>query len=172
MTYSPLLNSLFKEPDESLYDTVENHLANGQDPNAASKHAETPLWQAFRRGRLDVFALLLDHGAAEASSPCSSNAIGSPLGCTLGGKMVCAPVERISTNMMPSLVANWVVSGIGLVIYRRWDRGLPFRPNTQSVFGKKASANLIASGASRSISIKPPEGSPSRTPIFCSPPLK
>lgn len=63
MTYSLLLNSLFKEPGDSLFDVVKAHLANGQDPNAASPYGEIPLKQAYRRGRMDVFSLLLDHGA-------------------------------------------------------------------------------------------------------------
>lgn len=63
MSYSPLLRSLFDEPDESLFAVVEAHLTNGQDPDAASSYGETPLKQAYRRGRMDVFSLLLDHGA-------------------------------------------------------------------------------------------------------------
>ncbi len=63
MTYSPLLRSLFDEPDDTLYAVVEEHLANGQDPNAASSYGETPLKQAYRCGRMDVFSLLLEHGA-------------------------------------------------------------------------------------------------------------
>lgn len=64
MTYNVLLlRSMFDEPDETLHGVVEKHLADGQDPNAESSHGETPLMQAFRRGRMDVVALLLDHGA-------------------------------------------------------------------------------------------------------------
>jgi len=63
VTYSHLLNSLFEQPDDSLYAAVEGHLKSGQDPNAASPYGETPLVQAYRRGRMDVFSLLLDHGA-------------------------------------------------------------------------------------------------------------
>ena len=63
MTYSPLLNSLFEEPDDSLFAVVEEQLANGQDPDAGSAFGETPLKQAYRRGRMDVLALLLDYGA-------------------------------------------------------------------------------------------------------------
>lgn len=64
MTYNVLLlRSMFQEPDETLYGVVEKHLADGQDPNAESSYGETPLMQAFRRGRMDVVALLLDHGA-------------------------------------------------------------------------------------------------------------
>lgn len=63
MTYSPLLRSLFEETDETLYDIVEKHLANGQYPDFTSSYGETPLKQAFRRARMDVFSLLLDHGA-------------------------------------------------------------------------------------------------------------
>lgn len=63
MTYSHLLNSLFEQPDDCLYAAVEGHLKSGQDPNAASPYGETPLKQAYRRGRMDVFSLLLDYGA-------------------------------------------------------------------------------------------------------------
>lgn len=63
MAYSHLLNSLFRHPDDTLYAAVEGHLKSGQDPNAASEYGETPLKQAYRRGRMDVFSLLLDHGA-------------------------------------------------------------------------------------------------------------
>ncbi|MBE9554452.1 MAG: ankyrin repeat domain-containing protein [Proteobacteria bacterium] len=38
-------------------------MKSGQNPNAASPYGETPLKQAYRRGRMDVFSLLLDHGA-------------------------------------------------------------------------------------------------------------
>lgn len=60
---SPLLNALFKRSDETLHDAVKEHLAKGENPNFTTSHGETPLVQAFRRGRMDVFALLLDHGA-------------------------------------------------------------------------------------------------------------
>lgn len=63
MTYSPLLRSLFDEADDSLFAAVKKHLENRQDPDAASEYGETPLKQAYRRGRMDVFALLLDYGA-------------------------------------------------------------------------------------------------------------
>lgn len=63
MAYSPLLRSLFSEPDKTLYRVVEDHLANGQDPNAGSSYGEMPFIQAFRRGRMDVVALLMAHGA-------------------------------------------------------------------------------------------------------------
>jgi ankyrin repeat protein len=54
---------MFKQPDDSLYAAVEGHLKSGQNPNATSEYGETPLKQAYRRGRMDVFALLLDYGA-------------------------------------------------------------------------------------------------------------
>lgn len=63
VSYSPLLRCLFDEPDDTLYPEVEGHLARGEDPDAASAYGETPLKQAYRRGRMDVFSLLLDHGA-------------------------------------------------------------------------------------------------------------
>ncbi len=63
MTYTPLLRALFDEPDDSLFPAVEAYLKKGQDPDAASEYGETPLKQAYRRGRMDVFSLLLDHGA-------------------------------------------------------------------------------------------------------------
>ena len=62
-TYSPLLTTLFNEPDETLHAAVEAHLDEGQDVNAASSYGETPIGQAFRRGRLDVVALLAERGA-------------------------------------------------------------------------------------------------------------
>ena len=62
-SYSPLLNDLYRTNDEELYRVVEVHLRNGQDPNRASAYGETPLGQAFSRGRMDVFALLLENGA-------------------------------------------------------------------------------------------------------------
>lgn len=63
MTCSPLLRSLFDEPDETLLSAVRRHLENGQDPDAGTEYGETPLKQAYRRGRMDVFALLLELGA-------------------------------------------------------------------------------------------------------------
>jgi len=63
VSYTPLLRCLFDKPDDTLYATVESHLARGEDPDAASSYGETPLKQAYRRGRMDVFSLLLDHGA-------------------------------------------------------------------------------------------------------------
>jgi len=63
MAYGPLLKSFFDGPSERLYETVAGHLQDGQDPNAASDYGETPLKEAFNRGRMDVFRLLLDHGA-------------------------------------------------------------------------------------------------------------
>lgn len=63
MTYSRLLRSLFDDPDDSLFAVVKKHLESKQDPDAGSEYGETPLKQAYRRGRMDVFSLLLDHGA-------------------------------------------------------------------------------------------------------------
>lgn len=63
MTYSPLLRSLFDEPDDSLFPVIEAHLKKGENPDAGSKYGETPLKQAYRRRRMDVFSLLLDYGA-------------------------------------------------------------------------------------------------------------
>lgn len=60
---NPLLESLYREPDETLHAVVKRHLEDGQDPNVRTRYWETPLKQAFRRGRMDVFALLLEHGA-------------------------------------------------------------------------------------------------------------
>ncbi|MEM7060469.1 MAG: ankyrin repeat domain-containing protein [Pseudomonadota bacterium] len=61
--YSVLLNDLYKVEDDRLYAVVKSHLELGQDPNKASDFGETPLGQAFFRGRMDVFKLLLEHGA-------------------------------------------------------------------------------------------------------------
>lgn len=61
--YSPLLKDLFNMEDDQLYAVVKAHLEFGQDPNRASDYGETPLGKAFFRGRMDVFALLLKHGA-------------------------------------------------------------------------------------------------------------
>lgn len=63
MTYTLLLRSLFDELDDNLFSVVEAHLKKGQDPGAGSEYGETPLKQAYRRGRMDVFSLLLDYGA-------------------------------------------------------------------------------------------------------------
>lgn len=61
--YSPLLNDLYNADEDQLYPIIKAHLQFGQDPNKASDYGETPLGQAFFRGRMDVFALLLKHGA-------------------------------------------------------------------------------------------------------------
>jgi len=63
MSSSPLLDTLSNEPDETLVAKAKEHLDNGEDPNFRSPHGETPLRQAYRRARMDVFALLLEHGA-------------------------------------------------------------------------------------------------------------
>ena len=63
MSYSPLLRTMFDETDEHLSTAVAEHLANGEDPNTPSEYGETPLMQAFRRGRQDVFTQLVAAGA-------------------------------------------------------------------------------------------------------------
>lgn len=63
VTTNPLLESLYREPDETLHTVVKRHLEDGQDPNVRTRYWETPLKLAFRRGRMDVFALLLELGA-------------------------------------------------------------------------------------------------------------
>ena len=56
------MEALLSEPGETLYRVVERYLVNGAD--AGKEHYGIyPLQHSFYRGRMDVFDLLITHGA-------------------------------------------------------------------------------------------------------------
>jgi len=60
MSTNPLLNAVYKEPDETLLKSIKDAIEKGSDPNGSG---EAPILRAFRRGRMDAVALLIEYGA-------------------------------------------------------------------------------------------------------------
>ena len=60
MSTNPFLTAVYKEPDETLLKSIKAAVEKGSDPNGSG---EAPILRAFRRGRMDAVALLIEYGA-------------------------------------------------------------------------------------------------------------
>ena len=121
----------------------QGRISSAGGPSAPSR---SQLGDVVDAGRC-VIALIVSSAALTAANSSSgaisaglalssSQQIASPLSCVLGGKMVCMPVERNSTIMPDDLLLYFFVVTGAVTRYKRCDRDLPRRPNTNGVGGR------------------------------------
>lgn len=62
MKNTPILKTIFTNP-KNLFESIQQLLQAGADPNETTDYSETPLRVSSRLGYFDIVKLLLDHGA-------------------------------------------------------------------------------------------------------------